>query len=213
MSNPQIEAPESILIVDDTPADLRLLSTMLTQQGYDVRAVTSGPRALESVRATPPDLILLDIRMPEMNGYEVCQRLKIDEHGYDIPIIFISALGDTEDKMAAFATGGVDYVTKPFHVEEVLARVETHLGLRNLQTQVERTNAELEKRLEELDHCARVVSQDLGTSLDSIVACAESLAEGYDTLPREEIRQTSQRIIQDAHQIVKIIDDMLAKQG
>jgi two-component system sensor histidine kinase/response regulator len=183
MSNPQIEAPESILIVDDTPADLRLLSTMLTQQGYDVRAVTSGPRALESVRATPPDLILLDIRMPEMNGYEVCQRLKID------------------------------YVTKPFHVEEVLARVETHLGLRNLQTQVERTNAELEKRLEELDHCARVVSQDLGTSLDSIVACAESLAEGYDTLPREEIRQTSQRIIQDAHQIVKIIDDMLAKQG
>jgi two-component system sensor histidine kinase/response regulator len=212
MNNLQIEAPESILIVDDTPADLRLLSKMLTQQGYDVRAVTSGPRALESVRATPPDLILLDVKMPEMNGYEVCQRLKIDEHGYDIPIIFISALGDTQDKITAFATGGVDYVTKPFQVEEVLARVETHLGLRNLQTQIQRANSELEKRIEELDSCAHIVSHDLRVPLDSIVACAESLAEGYDTLPREEIQQKSQSIIQHAHQIVKLIDDLLTKQ-
>jgi DNA-binding response OmpR family regulator len=174
--------------------------------------VTSGPRALESVRATPPDLILLDIRMPEMNGYEVCQRLKIEEHGYDIPIIFISALGDTEDKMAAFATGGVDYVTKPFHVEEVLARVETHLGLRNLQTQVQRANAELEKRLQELDDCARVVSHDLKSPLDSILAYAESLVEGYDTLPGKEIRQKSQRIVQDALRIIDIIGKMPANQ-
>jgi len=137
----------NILIVDDTPANLHLLSQMLAEQGYRVRPVPDGSLALAAARAEPPDLILLDIRMPEMNGYEVCEHLKADAQTRDIPIIFISALGETQDKVRAFAVGGVDYVTKPFQVEEVLARVETHLALRKLQKQLQDANKKMSQEL------------------------------------------------------------------
>jgi serine phosphatase RsbU (regulator of sigma subunit) len=139
--------PEDILIVDDTPANLRLLSQMLSAQGYRARAVTSGARALESAGATPPSLILLDIRMPEMSGYEVCERLKADDRTRDVPVIFISALDDLQDKVHAFQAGGVDYITKPFQLEEVLVRVETHLALRRLQAQLQEANRRFEREL------------------------------------------------------------------
>jgi PAS domain S-box-containing protein len=136
-----------ILVVDDIPANLHLLSQVLTEQGYKARAVTSGARALEAVRANPPDLILLDIIMPEMSGYEVCRLLKADAQSQDIPIIFISALDATEDKVQAFAAGGVDYVTKPLQSEEVLARVETHLALRDLQRDLQERNSQLQQEI------------------------------------------------------------------
>ncbi len=138
---------ESILIVDDTPANLRLLSSMLAEQGYHVRPVPEGSMAITAAQIAPPDLILLDIKMPEMNGYEVCEKLKTDGKTRDIPIIFISALDATEDKVNAFAVGGVDYVTKPFQVEEVLARVETHLALRNLHKKLQHTSATMAREL------------------------------------------------------------------
>jgi len=156
MSHDQASAPKvpalsaskgSILIVDDTPANLRLLSQMLAGRGYQVRPVPDGQLALAATRAEPPDLILLDIRMPEMDGYEVCQHLKADAQTSDIPIIFISALDAAQDKVRAFTVGGVDYITKPFHVEEVLARVETHLALRELQRQLQDANKKLEQEL------------------------------------------------------------------
>jgi sigma-B regulation protein RsbU (phosphoserine phosphatase) len=147
MSDQQADASEDILIVDDTPANLRLLSQMLSERGYGVRAVTSGARALESVQTVQPSLILLDIRMPEMNGYEVCERLKLDTKTQDIPIIFISALNEIEDKVRGFNVGGVDYITKPFQFEEVLARVETHLALRRLQKQLQDANMKFEQEL------------------------------------------------------------------
>jgi class 3 adenylate cyclase len=130
-----------ILLVDDTPANLRLLSRMLTDQGYKVRSVINGPMALTAVHAACPDLILLDINMPGMTGYDVCRQLKSDETTRHLPIIFISALDEALDKVKAFNAGGVDYITKPFHIEEVLARVETQLTLyrqhRALQQQYE----------------------------------------------------------------------------
>jgi len=148
MSNQSIQAvQESILVVDDTPANLRLLSQMLSEQGYGVRAVTSGARALASVQAAPPDLILLDIKMPGMNGYNVCKHLKADPNTRHIPIIFISALDEIQGKVQAFAVGGVDYITKPFQFEEVLARVETHLALRRLQEQLRDANRILQREL------------------------------------------------------------------
>jgi len=134
---------ESILLVDDAPANLRLLAEMLTAQGYRVRAATSGNRALTSARAAPPDLILLDIRMPGMNGYEVCQQLKAEQQTCHIPVIFVSALDELHDKVQAFEVGGVDYVTKPFQGEEVLARVGTHLALRRLENQLRDANRQL----------------------------------------------------------------------
>ena len=112
------DKPDSLLLVDDTPANLTLLSQILRYKGYQLRAVTSGGRALASVDLNPPDLVLLDIRMPEMDGYEMCRRLKANPKTADIPVIFISALDDIEDKVRAFAAGGVDYVTKPFQVLE-----------------------------------------------------------------------------------------------
>jgi sigma-B regulation protein RsbU (phosphoserine phosphatase) len=140
-------ARKSILIVDDTPANLRLLSQMLAEQGYHVRPVPDGPLALAAVRAEPPDLILLDIRMPEMDGYQVCEQLKADAQTCDIPIIFISALDAAQDKVRAFHAGGVDYVTKPFQTAEVLARVETHLALRELQKQLLDANERMAQEL------------------------------------------------------------------
>jgi sigma-B regulation protein RsbU (phosphoserine phosphatase) len=138
----------SILIVDDMPNNLRLLSQMLSEHGYRVRAVTSGQRALQAVRAATPDLILLDIRMPQMDGFAVCEQLKADPLTRHIPVIFISALDEIGDKVRAFAVGGVDYITKPFQLEEVLARVSTHLSLRHLQQQLEEANKRLRSELD-----------------------------------------------------------------
>ncbi len=147
MTHPHNDGVDDILIVDDTPANLRLLSQMLTLRGHSVRAVTSGSRALSSAQMSVPDLILLDIKMPEMNGYDVCQRLKADPQTRDVPVIFISALDELQDKVHAFAVGGVDYITKPFQVEEVVARVETHLALRRLQEQLENANRKMAREL------------------------------------------------------------------
>jgi putative two-component system response regulator len=127
----------NILVVDDVPANLTLLTGMLKEKNYRVRPVPSGKLALKAVEHEAPDLILLDITMPEMDGFEVCLKLKQDKRFRDIPIIFISALTETLDKVKAFGSGGVDYVTKPFQFDEVAARVETHLKLRRYQTHLE----------------------------------------------------------------------------
>jgi phosphoserine phosphatase RsbU/P len=140
-------AAADILVVDDTPANLRLLTQILVEHGYRVRAVTSGARALDSAQASPPSLILLDIRMPEMDGFEVCEQLKADERTRDIPVIFISALDAVEDKVRAFHMGGVDYIAKPFQIGEVLARTETHLALRRLQEELREKNRRFEREL------------------------------------------------------------------
>lgn len=138
----------NILVVDDTRDNLRLLSNILTEQGYLVRPVSKGSKALSATKAKLPDLILLDIMMPDMDGYTVCEQLKADERTRDVPIIFISALNETFDKVKAFSCGGVDYVTKPFQGEEVIARVATHLALRKMQKSLEAEIAE-RKRAEE----------------------------------------------------------------
>src|ERR671932_108440 len=140
----------NILVVDDTPNNLRLLAGILQGRGYEVRPVPNGKLALSGARGFLPDLILLDIMMPEMDGYEVCSKLKADERTKDIPVIFVSAINDVLDKVKAFSVGGVDYITKPFQVEEVLARVETHLALQRLQKSLQDKNEELAKTNEEL---------------------------------------------------------------
>ncbi len=150
-----------ILIVDDRPDNLRLLHSMLTQAGYDVRRAINGSTALMGIRAILPDLILLDINMPDMNGYEVCQELKKDPQTQEIPIIFLSALDEGLDKVKAFSAGGVDYVTKPFEVMEVLARIENHLQLRRAKAEVEQLNAKLEQRVTERTAQLQATKHDL----------------------------------------------------
>lgn len=126
-----------VLVVDDTLVNLRILTEMLAAQGYKVRPVTSGQQALQAAAAAVPDLVLLDINMPGMSGYEVCTQLKSQPETRDVPVIFMSARDEVLDKIRAFEVGGVDYVTKPFHLEELLARVATHVSLRALQRQLE----------------------------------------------------------------------------
>jgi CheY-like chemotaxis protein len=122
-----------VMIVDDNPANLKLLEDMLRQHDYEVRAFPRGRLALAAAGKEPPDLILLDVNMPEMNGYEVCERLKSSKRVCDVPVIFLSALNSVEDKVKGFRSGGVDYIGKPFQFEEVQARVETQIKLRRAQ--------------------------------------------------------------------------------
>ncbi len=143
---PEIQHQDAeILVVDDIPTNLKLLANILRARGYRVRPAASGQLALRSVDLKSPDLVLLDVKMPDMDGYEVCRALKSDSTNADVPVIFISALDETRDKVRGFEAGGVDFITKPFQAEEVLARVGTHLSLRRLHQQLARQNAQLKK--------------------------------------------------------------------
>lgn len=168
----------NILVVDDTPANLKVLTGILKQNGYKVRPAPSGKLALQGARSEKPDLILLDITMPEMNGYEVCKHLKADEVLKSIPVIFISALSETMDKIKAFSVGGLDYITKPFQVEEVLARVETHLKLHNLQLESENNNLKLEEINKELSADKKRIDELLSNILP-VAVIPELKSTGY----------------------------------
>lgn len=185
-----------ILIVDNTTANLRLLSDLLSQRGYNVRAVTSGKMALTTTQASPPDLILLDICMPEIDGYEVCQQLKANAQTRDVPVIFISALDEILDKVKAFEIGAVDYITKPFHFAEVLARVATHLTLRLLQQQLQAQNTQLQHEIRDrlaAETALQIANQELHciARLDGLTQVAnrrcfdESLEFEWRRLTRE----------------------------
>ncbi|MGK7877298.1 MAG: response regulator [Xenococcaceae cyanobacterium] len=161
----------NILVVDDNPINLRLLVSILKKKGYQVRPVPNGELALSAAHGLPPDLILLDIMMPGMDGYQVCKQLKADERTRDIPIIFISAINQVLDKVKAFSVGGVDFITKPFQLEEVLARVETHLAIRSLQKSLQAKNEELEKTLQELKTTqAQLIQSEKMAALGQLVA-------------------------------------------
>ncbi len=139
----------SIMVVDDVPENLKLLSNLLKKNGYKVFSLPSGDLALKAAAKMPPDLILLDINMPGINGYETCRQLKNDPVLSSIPVIFISALNQPFDKVSAFKSGGVDYITKPFNFEEIQVRVNTHLQLRKMQIALENHNRHLERRVQE----------------------------------------------------------------
>lgn len=162
----------NIFIIDDNPDNLRVLSTMLSSHGYHVRKALSGKLALQGAKLAPPDLILLDINMPQMSGYEVCQRLKENARTSHIPVIFISALDDVIDKVKAFKTGGVDYITKPFQLEEVLVRVENQLAQQQLAKKLQEQNTRLEleiaerRRAEAEIRFLLTITQAIGESLD-----------------------------------------------
>ncbi len=173
-----------IMVVDDTPANLGLLEEMLVSRGYEVVAFPRGAMALAAAQHSPPDLILLDIMMPEMDGYEVCRKLKDHPPTQQIPVIFISALDATENKLRAFTDGGVDYVTKPLQQEEVLARVKTHLKIRFMQRELERHNEDLENLVEEK------IREITDSQMATLIAIS-NLAEYRDKETGRHIERTS----------------------
>lgn len=151
-SNQYPTSQASILVVDDKPDNVRLLSTILTEKGYQVRKALNGPRAIATVQEFPPHLILLDVMMPEMNGYEVCAKLKASPKTSAIPVIFLSALDDVSDKVKAFDVGAVDYITKPFQEKEVLARVANQLTIQSQQKLLQQQTKQLEELVERLQN-------------------------------------------------------------
>jgi diguanylate cyclase (GGDEF)-like protein/PAS domain S-box-containing protein len=152
-------AASTVLVVDDAPENVTLLARILKISGYSVEAAEDGATALEKANTCQPDLILLDINMPGMDGFETSARLKADERTRDIPIIFISALDNIEDKTRAFRAGGMDYILKPFDYEEVQARIEAHLAIRRLRLELEQANKELARRVEELTHSQALLAE------------------------------------------------------
>ncbi len=209
----------TILIVDDTRPNVRLLTSILEEAGYAVRFAFNAHMAFESLGLEMPDLILLDIMMPDINGYELCNQLKADEAYRDIPVIFISALSEVIDKVTAFSVGGVDYITKPFQMEEVLARVHAHLTIRKLDRQLRETNAELiaanqmlQHHYEDLNQVAKTVAQDLKQPLGSMVSYAEYLTEYVsqtETTPPEVVR-AAQVVEQTGQKLQTIVSELLA---
>lgn len=160
----------TVLLVDDRPENLQLLNNLLVQRRYTVRCVTSGKSALQTSKLKLPDVIFLDVKMPEIDGYATCQAFKVDPNLKDIPIIFISALGETIDKIKAFEVGGVDYITKPFHVEEVLARLETQLTIQRQKKALRDEIKHHQKTQAILYQSRALLSSVLNTSLDAIAS-------------------------------------------
>ena len=190
MSKNQDTSPFSVrpkvLIVDDVAANLKILRDALQPEGYEILVATSGKAALRTAAGTRPDLILLDVMMPEMNGYEVCQELKQSEATADIPIIFVTAKGDTESVVEGFSAGGVDYITKPFEHSEVRVRIRNHLmtkqlqdGLKEAKDELEVSYNQLKQRTAELEVRNRFIRQTFGRYLtDEVVANLLESPEG-----------------------------------
>ena len=178
-------APKAdLLVVDDQYGNIRLLEMSLGRHGYKVRTASSGAQAIEIARNNPPELIMLDISMPNMDGFETCRLLKADRRTYHIPVIFISSLEDVKDKIQAFKSGGVDYVTKPFQFEEVLARIDTHVNIRRLQSALEASNRELANQLDELEltRQAEQEQRELAEALRDTIAAINSTLDYNEVL-------------------------------
>jgi signal transduction histidine kinase len=228
---PNTPSKESILIVDDTPANLQLLAQMLSEQGYKVRMAQDGIMALMSIQSSPPDLILLDIMMPELNGYQVCSKLKASCSTKDIPIIFISALNEVFDKVKAFEVGGVDYITKPFQAQEVLARVEHQLHIRRLTQQLSEQNALLQQEVhrremaevevrralskeQELNqlksYFVSMVSHEFRNPLTTILGFAEFMRDFGQQLSEEKKQEYLRQIEESARRMTALLNDVLS---
>ena len=195
-----------ILVVDDVSNNRHLLVDILSRQGYEVSPATNGIQALAAARQRLPDLILLDIMMPGMSGYDVCRALKADANTRHVPVIFLSALGEVLNKVEAFAVGAVDYVTKPFDRKEVLARVETHLKIYRLQKQ-------LEAQIAELNAFAHTVAHDLKSPLAIVQGYADLLMQDLEDIAPPETLQLAENMHQGTMKARRIIDELLLLAG
>lgn len=205
----------TILIVDDTPANVSILFDFLVQHGYKVLVAQEGKRAIQKAEYAQPDLILLDVMMPGIDGFETCKILKAKPETKDIPIVFMTALAETVDKVKGFKLGAADYLTKPIQHEEILARITTHLSVRHLQKQLQTHTTELEKRNLELDAFARTVAHDLKNPLNAIIGYTEMLISecSLEQLPTADMQETLHLVEKAGRKMVSIIEALLLLAG
>lgn len=208
-----------LLIVDDTPANLRLLSHVLSKEGYKYVEATNGEEALKLAQEHVPDLILLDIMMPGMDGFEVIKKIKSNDSLEDIPIIFLSSLTETDDKVQGFKYGGVDYITKPFQKEETLARIKAHLQIRFLQKQLNERIKILREREVELsrlnqkkDDLVRTVSHDIKNPLTGIIGLVKLMRDS-DKITPEEQRQMLSVIEDSGNNLLNLVREILDRES
>lgn len=192
----------NILIVDDIPANLQVLGAILKSEGYKVRPVPSGALALQVAEKEKPDLILLDIMMPEMDGYEVCRRIKANPFLSDIPIIFISALNETNDVVKALKSGGVDYVTKPFQAEEVTARVNTHVKLYKQSIELQKLNVTKDKFFS-------IIAHDLRGPMGGFKGMTELLAEHMSNMTMTEVQEHLGTLRDSSSNLFRLLENLL----
>lgn len=200
-----------VLVVDDTPANLKLLVEMLSRDGYKARLARNGQAALAAAKARLPDLILLDISMPGMDGFSVCEALKADPETREVPVIFISALSDTLDKVRAFTAGGVDYITKPFQWEEVAARVRTHLELKRAREALGASNAQLNNLNSHLTRLIAVLAHDLRNPLSGFMNYPAELLDGLEAgdLEPAYLASTLEQMETEARAVYQLLEDLL----
>ncbi len=203
------ESIPNILIVDDIAANLKVLGEILKSYGYKVRPVPNGRLALEVAEKEKPDLILLDIMMPEMDGFEVCRRLKEKESLREIPVIFISALNDTSDIVNAFTAGGVDYITKPFNAEEVKARVATHIQICRQNQILKDQSRQLKDLMNTKDKLFSIISHDLRSPFTVLIWFSEMLMEKAGKLDKEKIVELSTDINSVSTATLVLLDNLL----
>lgn len=208
----------SILIVDDTEPNVRLLAHVVKKEGYEVMAAFSGKDALALIDKRKPDIILLDVMMPDMDGFEVCRKLKKQHEYKDIPVIFLSALSETDSKVQGFNVGGVDYITKPFQREEVLARIDLHVKLRKLQAelnskieQLKQREASLQKLNEEKDELMRIVGHDFRNPVTGIMGLAGFLKENLGAIDKEQHESMLGIIKGSGQKLLDLVNGLLNK--
>ncbi|MCP4702298.1 MAG: response regulator [Gammaproteobacteria bacterium] len=199
----------TLLVVDDTPTNLKILLTYLHKLKFKVQVAIDGEEALQQVAYAHPDLILLDVMMPKLDGFETCSRLKADETTRDIPIIFMTALSETLDKVKGLELGAVDYITKPFQHEEVLARINTHLTLKKQKKIIEQKNLELQQQNAELDAFAHTVAHDLKNPVNLIVNANRFLLRSLAQRVNPEELEFLQYAAQAGHKMANIINALL----
>jgi signal transduction histidine kinase len=205
----QDQPKNNLLIVDDSPENLELLCVFLRDFGFEVDVAENGETALAQVKQRKPDLILLDVVMPGLDGFETCRILKENDETKDIPVIFMTALVNTSDKVKGFELGAVDHITKPLQPEEVVARITTHLTIKNLQRSLQEQIVERDKLISQLDAFAHTVAHDLKNPLGVITGYMTYLNDNWSTTSPEQIEELLQTIAQTGYKMSNIIEELL----
>ncbi len=205
-----------VLVVDDMPRNLQILSTILDNEGYDITFANNGKQAIDVANSALPDLILLDVMMPEMDGFEACKILKSQEKTKDIPIIFITGRSQSEDIVKGFKAGAVDYVTKPFNTIEMISRIQNHLDLKLSKDRIIETNhkleeyrTELEQTLSSKDKFFSIIAHDLRGPFSGFIGLTAMLMEDYEELQKEDVITISNSLHSSAKQLYELLENLL----